>query len=222
MAARKSARLLAPFSAAILAASACMLHAAPASADTSSWLSITGGYGLKHSESRDKLVDAGALSFALGVGSSPLSSVVVGGTVRSTTYFTRGTDLSVAARVASGGFARGQWGLALEAGPGYRVWRGAGDYGRFPLSAMLLLGAPWGIELSVGADVMNLTGDPQARGVVVLAGIDLLRLTLMRQGSTDKWWENPSPGGGRIAPASGATPSAPPPPPSNETGGPSY
>lgn len=205
MAARPSARRLSSRVArssvclALSAACACILHAAPASADPSSWLSVTGGYGLKHSESRDTFDGAGALSFTLGVGSSPLSSIVVGGVVRSTTYFSRGTDIAFGPRIATGGFARGQWGLALDVNAGYRIWRGAGDYGRFPLSAMLVAGAPWGLELSVGGDVMNLTGDPQARGLVVLAGIDLLRLTVMRQGATDKWWENPSPAGGRMA-----------------------
>ena len=186
--------------AAIAAAGACVLHASEGRADTSSWLSVTGGYGLKHSEARDTYDGAGVLGFAVGVGTSPLASVVAGGTFRSTTYFDRGTDLNVAARVATGSFARGQWGLALEAGPGVRVWRGAGDYGRFPLSAMILAGAPWGLELAVGGDVMNLTGAPQARGLVVMAGIDLVRLTVMRQGATDKWWENPSPAGGRMRP----------------------
>jgi hypothetical protein len=27
---------------------------------------------------------------------------------------------------------------------------------------------------------------------------DILRFTLMRQGSTDAWWKNPSPAGGKM------------------------
>jgi hypothetical protein len=193
---RAKPRTLALFAA--LAASACTLHASDARADTSSFLSVGGGYGLQHSDSRDYYDRATAMSFGLGVGSSPLAPVVVGGMLRSTTYFTLGTDLGVAARIATGGFARGQWGLALDIGPNWRVWKGAGDYGRFPLSGLVLVGAPWGVQLGIGADVYNLEGTPAARGAVALLEIDLLRLTVLRQGATDRWWENPSPAGGRL------------------------
>lgn len=163
----------------------------------SSWLAVGGGYGFKRSERTDSFDSAPALGFSLGVGSNPLASVVAGGLLRSTTYFSLGTDLGVAARVASGGFARGQWGLALDVGPSWRIWRGARDYGRFPLSAMITAGAPWGVQLGVGGEFLNLEGGSSARGVVALLEVDLLRLTVMRQGATDRWWENPSPAGGR-------------------------
>jgi hypothetical protein len=80
-----------------------------------------------------------------------------------------------------------------------RWWR-AGAYGRYPIQAILLLGAPWGVQLALGADVWNLGGDPQAAGGFALLEIDLLRFTLMRQGSTDALWKNPSPAGGRATP----------------------
>ncbi len=68
------------------------------------------------------------MSFAVGVGSTPDASFVVGGIFRSTTYFNLGTDLSIGPRFASGGFARGDWGAALDVGVTGRYWRG-GDYG---------------------------------------------------------------------------------------------
>ena len=168
-----------------------------ASADVSSWLSAAGGYGLKHNDTTGNYKGAGSATFAIGVGSSPLSSVVVGGILRSTTYFALGTDLGVSARVASGGFARGHWGLALDVGPMWRTF-GDGEYGRWPLSAMLLAGGPWGLQLGVGGELLKIAGnDAQARGLIAVFEIDLLRLTVMRQGSTDRYWENPAPAGGR-------------------------
>lgn len=176
------------------------MHVCPraARADVSSWLSAGGGYGMQHSESRDAYDRAAALSFSIGVGSTPTRGVVVGGLVRSTTYFTLGTDLDLSARVATGGFARGQWGLALDVGPGWRGWGRGADYGRFPLHAMLVAGGPWGVQLGVGGNVWSIDGEPYARGAVALLEIDLLRLTVMRQGATERWWENPAPAGGHV------------------------
>ena len=190
-------RAKARFAAIVLGA--CILHtswASHARADVSSWLSAGGGYGIKRDGVSGATGRAAAMSFALGVGSDPLAPVVIGGLVRSTTYFSLGTDLSFAIRGATGGFARGQWGLAVDLGPMWRTW-GDGAYARFPLHGMLIAGAPWGLQLGVGAEVWNLAGEPHARGAVALLEIDLLRLTVMRQGATDRWWENPSPAGGR-------------------------
>ncbi|MBX3190284.1 MAG: hypothetical protein KF819_25015 [Labilithrix sp.] len=164
----------------------------------SSWFTMGGGYTLQRSESRDYYDRATAFTFSVGVGSTPISNVVVGGLFRSTTHFTLGTDLGLYVRVASGGFARGQWGLALDVGPKWRGWGRAEDYGRFPMHAMVIGGGPWGMQLGVGADMFSLSGEPFARGAVALLEIDFLRLTVMRQGATDRWWENPSPAGGTI------------------------
>jgi len=178
---------------------ACSLHASTSRAEPSAWLAVGGGYGLQHSDARSTFDGAGVLSFSIGVGTSPVGSVVAGGTVRTTTYFTLGTDLSVSARVASGGFVRGQWGLALDVGPSWRSWGTAPDVGRFPLQAMLLGGAPWGLQLGVGTQLFDLSGEGTARGFVGVLELDLLRLTVMRQGATDRYWENPVPAGGRTA-----------------------
>ena len=180
-----------------LAPLACTLHTSPASADTSSWLSYGGGYGLKRSEATGTYDRATAMSFSVGVGTDPNSSVVIGGLLRGTTYFTLGTDLGVALRGATGGFARGQWGFAVDIGPMWRTW-GSGNYGRFPLSGLFIVGAPWGLQLGVGGEFWNIGGEPYARGVVAVLEIDLLRLTVMRRGATDHYWENPSPAGGPL------------------------
>jgi hypothetical protein len=88
----------------------------------------------------------------------------------------------------------------------WRTW-GDGNYGRFPLHAMLTGGGPWGIQLAVGGELLKIAGDDaSARGLVALLEIDLLRLTVMRQGATDRWWENPSPAGGRVARRMGPLP----------------
>lgn len=175
---------------------ACTMHATDARADVSSWFSMGGGYGFERAASVDLYSRATIATFAIGVGSDPKSALVFGGGLRTTTFFTLGTDLTLAPRIATGGFARGQWGLALDVGPSWRTW--SGDYGRFPVRGMLFLGAPWGLQLGVGGDMWNLGGDPPARGALALLEIDLLRLTVMRQGRTDQWWENPSPAGGRV------------------------
>ncbi len=183
----------------VISIAACSTYASAARADVSSWLSVGGGYGLKHNDLRSRYDSAASASFALGVGSDPMNKVVVGGVLRSTTYFGMGTDLGFSLRFATGGFARGQWGLALDAGPMWRTF-GTGEYGRWPVSAMVIGGAPWGVQLAVGGELLKIAGDDaQARGIVALLEIDLLRLTVMRQGSTDRWWENPSPAGGRAA-----------------------
>lgn len=191
---RSQLRLSALVGGAVLA---CMLHASDARADVSSWLSMGGGYGMERAASVDVYSRATIATFAIGVGSDPKNAVVFGGGLRTTTFFSLGTDLTLAPRIATGGFARGQWGVALDVGPSWRTW--SGDYGRFPLRGMLFVGAPWGLQLGLGADMWNLAGDPPARGALAVLEIDLLRLTVMRQGRTDQWWENPSPAGGRIS-----------------------
>ena len=112
-----------------------MAFGGTAHADTSSWLAIGPGYAIERNSFDKTGHSVPTLSMSLGVGSSPKAKFVVGGLVRTVTYFSLGTDLGLAARFATGGFAV--------------------------------------IEL------------------------DLLRLTLMRQGSTDAMWFNASPAGGR-------------------------
>lgn len=141
---------------------------------------------------------APALTYAVGVGSSPLAPLVFGGLVRGTTFLGYGTDLGVMLRATTGGFARGDWGAALEVGALWRPWRG-GDFGQWPLQAALTAGSPWGFQLSVGGEFASLSGQTSAVGAFAILELDLLRLTVMRQGSTERWWYNPAPAGGHAS-----------------------
>lgn len=173
-----------------------MAFGGTAHADTSSWLAIGPGYSIQRNSFTSTGDGAATLSMSLGVGTSPKAKFVVGGIVRTVTYFSLGTDLGLSARLATGGFARGDWGMAFDAGVVARTW-GAGNYGQFPLQPVVTLGAPWGLQLGLGAQLWNLSGSPFATGGFAVIEMDLLRLTLMRQGSTDAMWFNASPAGGR-------------------------
>jgi hypothetical protein len=176
-----------------LAALAC--SAAEARADVSSWLAVGGGATEQLNRDTSKRDAAGSFTYTIGVGSSPLSSIVVGGLLRGQVFFGLGADLGLSARVATGGFARGDWGVALDAGVLWRPWR-SGDYGEWPVQAVLTGGTPWGLQLALGADVWSVSGGTQAQGFFAALEIDLLRLTVTRQGSSEHWWPNPAPAGG--------------------------
>ena len=178
-----------------LAVVALSCAARDARADVSSWMAVGGGTGsqLNHESSGRDL--AGAMTYSIGVGSSPLSSLVLGGLLRGQTFFGLGTDLGLTARASTGGFARGDWGVALDAGVVWRPWRG-GSYGVWPIQAVLTGGTPWGLQLALGAEVSSISGGTPAQGFFAALEIDLLRLTVTRQGSSDRWWPNPSPAGG--------------------------
>ncbi|WP_394831912.1 hypothetical protein LVJ94_35890 [Pendulispora rubella] len=167
-----------------------------AKADVTSWFALGGGFGLQRDGAADSFDRAGTFNASFGVGTSSNASVVVGGIARSVTYFSLGTDLGIAARITSGGFSRGDWGLAFDAGVAGRLWKD-GDHGRTPLQAVVTLGMPWGPQLAVGAQFLSLAGNTGTAGGFVALEIDLLRLTVMRKGKTDSYWFNPSPAGGR-------------------------
>ncbi len=181
-----------------LALCAASLTAPEARADVSSWMAAGAGYALERNRYLGENDFAPALTYSLGVGSSPLRSLVFGGLVRGTTFINLGTDLGLAVRGATGGFARGDWGIAVEVGALWRPWRD-GNYGAWPLQGAVTLGAPWGVQLALGTEVGTLTGGLSAVGAFAALEIDLLRLTVMRQGATEKWWYNPSPAGGHEA-----------------------
>ena len=131
--------------------------------DVTSWLSVGGGYALQRDWRAGYNNFDPTMTYTVGVGSSPLSSFVVGGVVRGTTFFGLGTDLGVAVRASTGGFARGDWGGAIELGGIWRYWR-HGDFGEWPLQAVLTLGSPWGFQIAAGAEFATLDGARSAVG----------------------------------------------------------
>jgi hypothetical protein len=177
---------------------------APARADVSSWLAVGGGYAMQRDRRAGANQWAPTMSYSMGVGSSPLAPFVLGGLVRGTTFFGYGTDLGVGLRGTTGGFARGDWGVAIEADALWRPWRG-GDFGQWPLQAALTGGTPWGFQVTLGADFASVSGQRSAVGGFAVLEIDLLRLTVMRQGGTERWWYNPAPAGGHMASSSAET-----------------
>jgi hypothetical protein len=184
------------FAVAALSAAALALAAGEARADVSSWLSIGAGGAVQTAHGASSPDGAPAMTYSLGVGTSPLAPFVVGVLYRGTTMFGLGTDAGGAVRLAMGAFARGNWGLALDLGAAYRGWR-SGDYGSAPLQGVLTFGSPWGLQLAVGTQLWAIDGNAPAQGAFAALEIDLLRLTLMRQGSSERWWPNPNPAGGR-------------------------
>jgi hypothetical protein len=167
-----------------------------ARADVTSWLAIGGGGTSQLNRDASSRSGAGALSYSVGVGTSPLSSFVIGGLFRGQTFFGLGTDVGLAVRGATGGFARGDWGLALDLGAAWRPWKG-GDYGEWPFQGVLTLGAPWGFQVALGTEISSVSGGVPAQGFFATLEIDLLRLTVMRQA--------PPSAGGRTRPPPAAT-----------------
>jgi hypothetical protein len=158
-------------------------------------MAIGGGSGLELDRAAAHRDFAASMTYSLGVGSSPMRSFVLGGLLRGQTFFGLGTDLGLAVRASTGGFARGDWGVALDAGALWRPW-GNGDFGEWPIQAVLTVGAPWGLQLALGGEFASVSGGTSAQGFFAALEIDLLRFTVTRQGSTERWWPNPAPAGG--------------------------
>ena len=170
-------------SAAPLAALALVLAAAPARADVSSWIFAGAGpSGLYRSGASGEY--AASMQLDAGMGSSPSAAVVVGGLFRTRTRFGDGTDLGLYVRTATGGFTRGTWGGAIDLG-GYERWWGqaAPGYG-----GSIVLGAPWGITLSLDAA----RDTKEVNTFAAVLGIDFARLTVYRSSGLG-WMPNPFP-----------------------------
>jgi hypothetical protein len=106
----------------------------------------------------------------------------VGGVVKSLSYFGNGTDLAMTMRFASGGFARGGFGFAVDAGA-YQRWWGEDSTG---FLGALVLGGPLGLQLTALTE--QGTSDVQAYAATL--GIDFLRLTVYRN-APGGYWPNP-------------------------------
>jgi hypothetical protein len=122
----------------------------------------------------------GTLQLDAGFGSDPNKDWVVGGMLRTLTFFDAGTDLSLLLRTSTGGFARGDWGLALDVGP-YQRWWGPDQTG---LQVSLNGGGPWGLTLGATGGF-----DRENQSVVFTLGFDWARATAHRQ-SGQTWWTN--------------------------------
>ncbi|MBI5535756.1 MAG: hypothetical protein HY898_23695 [Deltaproteobacteria bacterium] len=154
-----------------------------AHADVSSWLFVGNGPSwISQRKLEYELKPSMQIDF--GVGSPVSKPVVIGGLVRATPYFGKGTDLALAARIATQGFAVGDWGVAIDGGAFKRWWRTESS----GWLTSLQLGAPYGITLSVNASF----GSEDNRTYGAILGVDLLRLTVYRLGG-EKWWANPRP-----------------------------
>lgn len=156
---------------------------APARADVTSWLYLGGGIASSHF-AQGPTGRPGTLAFELGMGSPPDKDVIVGGLFKTFTYFDDGTDFALALRGASGGFVRGGFGFAIDAGAYQRFW-GASSTG---FVGALVLGAPFGIQLE--ATTQQGSSDVRVYGATI--GIDFLRLTVYRT-AVQSYWRNPLP-----------------------------
>lgn len=153
-----------------------------AHADVSSWFFAGGGAAsLERHGASDQY---GALRLQLGMGSPPDAPIVVGGVAHSLSFFGAGTDLALTARAATGGFVRGDWGVALDAG-GYRRWWGVGSTG---FLGSVVLGAPFGLQAVLDFE----KGTSEAQAFAAFVGIDFLRLTVYRTVGTS-FIPNPNP-----------------------------
>lgn len=169
--------------ASISGACALLALALPAHADVSSWVYVGAGPTAFKQEGFEMKV-APALAIETGLGTTSSRPLVVGGMFKFQTLFGEGTDLAVALRVASQGFATGKWGLAIDAGPYQRFW-GVGSTGG---QAALVVGGPWGLTLSAGGGL----GTNEGRHFGVTLGVDFARLTVHRL-SGQNWFPNPRP-----------------------------
>jgi hypothetical protein len=164
----------------LLSALAC---AGQARADVSSWAYVGAGMSSFKQQNLELKTDP-TLAIETGIGSTPKHPLVVGGMFKLQALFGDGADLGVSLRLATRSFVTGNFGLALDAGPYRRFW-GEGSTGG---QASLVLGAPWGITLSVGGGI----GSNDARQYGATLGLDFARLTVYRLAG-ENWFPNPHP-----------------------------
>jgi hypothetical protein len=159
-----------------------LLLSTSAHADVSSWLFP--GLGPSARWEEDGTASSYlSLQIDTGLGTDPSHPLIFGPLLRMQTHFGLTTDFALLARGATQGFVIGDWGLALDVGGYVRTTENHQG-----LVGSLVLGAPWGITLSVtGASAF----DDRYLGSAVL-GVDFARLTVYRTTGTT-WWRNPNP-----------------------------
>ncbi len=185
------------FAIVLAAAGLACFSARPARADVTTWLAFGTGLAVDHSTTTHITNWSPGISASMGVGSDPTRAIVVGWAFRLMSRVNEGADMSLSLRLTTGGYSRGDWGLGFDLGPGLRLWESNND-GMYPLQGNVIFGAPWGLQATVGSDLLNLAIHPASIGAYALIEFDLMRFTLMRQGSTDAYWKVPLPAGGRM------------------------
>jgi hypothetical protein len=166
-----------------LATLVAAFYAREASADVTSW--FYAGAGLMSLNEVPKTVRPFTLQIETGVGSPPHGPVTVGGVFKTMTFFGQGTDLALVTRVATGGFVRGGFGVAVDAGA-YQRWWGPDNSTGFLGS--LVVGVPFGLQLSATTE----QGSSNVHAYGATLGIDFLRLTVYRT-ALSSFWPNPFP-----------------------------
>ncbi len=166
---------------------ACLVAIAPreARADVSSWLFVGSGPAILKQEDSDAAA-RWSLQVETGIGTPPEDTLIFGGLGRLHAHFGEGADLALFLRTAMPAFVNGSWGGAIDLGGYQRFW-GVESTGA---AGSLVLGAPWGITLSLGA----MLGTNEARTFSASLGIDFARLTVYRL-SGQSLWVNPFPAG---------------------------
>lgn len=172
-----------------------LLCSSSARAEPTSWLALGPGLGesydyLDHRQSGVVF----AISTELGLGTDSRNPFVIGGVFRTLTLTGNGTDVSLAARLATSGFARGYWGLAFDLGVAARWW-GGGAYGHYPIQPVAIFGFPrGGIQIEIGAQIGDVTGEsPGAAGGFILFAADIFRLMTRQTGYQRGFWSEPPP-----------------------------
>jgi len=158
-------------------------YSGSAKADVSSWAYAGVGATYLQQKGLELKLDP-SLAIETGLGTPPTNKLIVGGMFRLLALFGDGADLGLSLRVASRGFVTGGFGIAVDAGPYQRFW-GEGSTGGH---AALVLGAPWGITLSVNGGM----GTREARHYGATIGLDFARLTVYRL-TGESWFPNPRP-----------------------------
>jgi hypothetical protein len=168
----------------VILAAAATFCSREARADVSSWF-YTGVGVLATHHDQSPTDRPFTMQIEMGVGTPPHGSVIIGGVLKSVTFFGDGTDLALVMRGASGAFVRGGFGFALDAGV-FQRWWGPTDSTGFMGS--VVLGAPLGLQLA--ATIERGLNDVQTYGATL--GIDFLRLTVYRT-ALRSFWPNPFP-----------------------------
>jgi hypothetical protein len=169
---------------------------ATAHAEPTSWLAF--GPGLSANYDRSSHGEAGGLTVSaeIGLGTDPSHPLVVGGVFRALTTFGVAPDrlpLSLSARIATSGFARGDLGVAMDLGVAAR-WTGGQTYGHFPFQPVAILGLPGALQLEVGFDLGDVTGaSPAAAGGFFLVSVDFFRLASRRSGTQKGFFSSEAP-----------------------------